>query len=79
MDNSPKLYMLKNAEGKYYNSRLNSWEKKLFLGTFTTNNAKAQEVINFFKLDAKVIVVTFLPSSNLFNSGVFVSRPTKIT
>lgn len=60
MDNSPKLYMLKNAEGKYYNSRLNSWEKRLFLATFTTTKAKAQEVIDFYKLHAEVIIVTEL-------------------
>lgn len=57
---NPKLYLIQNKEGKYYNSVLKSWEKKLFQGNFAKQKGSAELVIESLKLDAVVIESTEL-------------------
>lgn len=60
MNTGANLFMIKSPNGEFYNGQTQTWEKRMYLGTYALSKNKAEEVLLFYELDAQVIQVTEL-------------------
>lgn len=47
---SPKLYLIKNNEGNYYNGKTKYFHKKLYLATYASSRKEAEKIIAFYDI-----------------------------
>jgi hypothetical protein len=57
-ENSPKLFLIKNAEGKWYNEKDEYWSTKMSLATYTLNFKKATDLIDYYSLENAIVFQT---------------------
>lgn len=57
-DNSPKLFLIKNEAGKWYNGKDDFWSTKMSLATYTLNAKKANDLISYYSLENAVVTQT---------------------
>lgn len=57
-DNSAKLFLIKNQDGKWYNGKDDFWCTKMSLATYTLNAKKANDLINYYSLENATVTQT---------------------
>lgn len=60
MNKGANLFIIKSPEGEFFNGQTQTWEKRMFLGTYALTKQNAQEVLEFYEINGEVIQVTEL-------------------